>query len=63
MGHMEEGSVQLGTLGLSISPFITYFLFFISLLNTCFTNSLLNQSENILQHDATTKAPPRVLIY
>jgi hypothetical protein len=28
-----------------------------SLLNACFTNSLIKQNKNILQHDATIKAP------
>jgi hypothetical protein len=57
MGHREEGPGRLGTLGAFYFSISYLFPFSISLLNTCFTNSLLNQSGNILQHDATTKAP------
>jgi hypothetical protein len=54
----------------SLFPIFLYFLFSISyyfksnsLLNACFTSSLIKQNESTLQHDATIKAPPRVLIY
>jgi hypothetical protein len=48
MGHMEEGPGRLGTLGAFYFSISYLFPFSISLLNTCFTNSLLHQSGNIL---------------
>jgi hypothetical protein len=42
---------------ISSSFFISYYLESNSLLNSYITNSLIKQSGNMLQHDATIKAP------
>jgi hypothetical protein len=36
---------------------ISYYFILNSLLDTCFTNSLIKPNESMLQHDATIKAP------
>jgi hypothetical protein len=59
----RRGEVAGHRLGGNIGPFPIFFLFLLfyfqsnSLLDACFTNSLIKQNERMLQHDATTKTP------